>query len=1118
VSAAAIAAAIATVVAVAGAQLAPPVELRAAPPALGEVRLWQGTSSVALPALADGDPLTWQELAPAPAPVDPAVGVGDAPPGDYAALVIDFLAACGRIYEPAAETTVVERQVGGAWHPVAARLERDLAAIGALAHHQRVGTVRWRFVLQEPPADGATTGLRARLRAAATVDGRVARTVACEARLSRRGEIDDAAASARTDAAPSTALPPPLAAEADANLLDPCWSPVTTTSGAAVVVRWPLPPMIGEVEIEGEVAPTLRWHDGRSERLLPVRSTAQVTREDGARTHLSTFAPIAVAALRIELPAGARTRAVRLGAAGAAELAARLADPCDRWLDVVRHGPLGDDPGAIAAQLLPLPANQALLGRAGDEAEVLVTWNGTLLQTAGTAAGRWDHGAAEPGGARDGWRLQVAGFAIDGAVLGEPGDHLQRATLAERPDGGGARGWPGVRTELRRGPLEVVQEAFVTAPGGDPHAACVRLTLRNDGLAPARHRLEVVLARRRHRSAEFEELLLLPEPLSLAPDPGDARVVRDGDGTVVLVASAPGVFGGTPRERTLAYEFELAAGAARSIEFVLPSVDAPTGDAAALLATGFAPARARFVDHWREFFAAVPFELPDPGWSELRRALLAHAAIALLDGTRLKYGAGVYEDYYGLEEGWPTLALAQFGHAAAAQRAALEMMSAARLDPRNYHHQYRNGLAPVAAAAVARLAPDAAFLAELRPRAAAVAEWIMGNRQAETAPEWRGLLRKHAYGGDIGQPARSLYSNATCWQGLNACAELLERAAALDATAAAARIRADAVDFRATLLHGLDQWTDRTVTPPFVPIAVDLGVEGEAGWERVERPYVHLGDSGRGSYWALFAPLLLETGVLPVDSPLEAAVRATLEQRGGTLLGLPRFHAATDAVYGLGSILAPGRAGDADEFARRAAAYFAHALDRDVFTGGEVAGVEPLRLSSQAAGARRAAARWQFDLYSGEWGLARFGRATGSEPLSSAAGIGLMLLRRMVVEEYDAAGEEWGAPARLELLRLAPARWWRPGARLATERLPTAFGPVAIEVTTAADRFRARIALPTGDPRFPRPAQVRLWLRDPERRALRDVRLDGTPWPAFGATSIDLPADRTEWRLEADLE
>ena len=63
--------------------------------------------------------------------------------------------------------------------------------------------------------------------------------------------------------------------------------------------------------------------------------------------------------------------------------------------------------------------------------------------------------------------------------------------------------------------------------------------------------------------------------------------------------------------------------------------------------------------------------------------------IALRDGQQLKYGAYWYEDYFGVEEGWPIVALAQYGHPDQAQSAAEIMLSPQLMDKTNYHHQYR---------------------------------------------------------------------------------------------------------------------------------------------------------------------------------------------------------------------------------------------------------------------------------------------------------------------------------------------------------------------------------------------------------------------------------------------
>ncbi|MBL8842684.1 MAG: hypothetical protein JNL90_14280 [Planctomycetes bacterium] len=1079
--------------------------------------------TIELPQLVDGALDTWHEFAATPPPNEPVVGVLVAPPRPIGALTVDFLAAYGRRYAPAFERGVVELEVDGEWRAVEARASGSAAAQGALARYQQVGALRGCF---EFPAVVAS-GVRVRFAAPSLDEGIASRIVVVEVAAHATAPIDAATALAREELQSGA---PPLAF-VDEALLDAS-APETGVrrkrDGGRLELAWPTARFLGEVEWAGDAAVRLFAWDGAAFRPLDWPAERLVAGEIASdRAWVARGGPLALERLAIELPAGAELRAVRLGAAGAARLAERMASPRDLWLEELRAAPRRPDFADVAMQLLPLPANHALLGRVGDVAETLVTWNGTLHETAGTEQGPWNHGAPVADGTRAGWRMELCAFAVDGVLLGAAGDVVTRTTS----------GAPDVVTTVRRGALTIRSEAFVPAPGDDPHVRCVRIAVRDEESEEARAataapaatvRVEVLLPTRRHRSAEYEELNLLPLPRALVLDPADARIVRDAERRIVLVASAPGVLLGDEREPCFAVELPRDGDRFAPLDLVLPSVNAPTADATPLLACRFDAARERFDRWWAARFGVVEFATPEPRLDRLRRSLTAQALIALLDGARLKYGAGVYEDYYGLEEGWPTVALAQFGCVAEAQQAARAMVAPELLDEGNYHHPYRNGLAPAAAAAVARLAPDAEFVAALAPRAAAIAEWIVARRHASDDAAtsdgtangsaagaanrvedraWRGLLPKHAYGGDIGTPARSLYSNATCWQGLVACAELLERAGE---PARAATLRADAADFRATLLERFAALTDRSSAPPFVPMAVDLGIPGTAGYEPCERAYDFLATSGRGSYWALFAPLLLETGVFPLDAPERRFVQEFLAQRGGTLLGLPRFHAATDAVYGLGSITAAALEGDPDEFALRADAYFAHALDREVFTGGEVAGVAPLRLSPESQAARRAAARWQLDLYSGQWGQSAFGRATGSEPLSAAAGLGLLLLRRMVVEELGPDGDESGPPATLELLRCAPRRWWREGARVRFA-LPTAFGPVALDVESRLDsagELRARVTPPPLDRRFPRPAALRLWLRDRDGRPLlRAIDAAGDALPIDGGALL-LPLDR----------
>jgi hypothetical protein len=443
-------------------------------------------------------------------------------------------------------------------------------------------------------------------------------------------------------------------------------------------------------------------------------------------------------------------------------------------------------------------------------------------------------------------------------------------------------------------------------------------------------------------------------------------------------------------------------------------------------------------------------------------------------------------------------------------------------DPANYHHPYRIGLAAARAAQVWRLAPDAAFLERIAPRLEALAKWIVSARHEgdETGGEFAGLLPKHTYGGDIATPARSLYANAACWRGLAELAQLWSDADGEGTRARAAALAAEADEFRARLERAVAQFADPGSDPPFVPMAVDYGETGSDAWRRAEEPYPFLAADPVGNYWGLFAPLLLETGLFDPARPPATWIRATLERHGGQILGLARFHSAIDPVYGLGAIEALGAAGDGAAFRTAAYAFLAHGLAGDVFTGGEVEGVFPLRVSNVAMRARLEDARWNFGLYASDCTADDFGRATGSEPLSASAGVALLLIRRMLVEELPPSGAaategEAGAAATagetdgraLHLLRLAPPRWLANGRRLRLTELPTEFGPLSFTLESRVEEgvIRGRLTPPAG-PR--RPRRIVLWLNHPDGDPIRAASFAGAPLATFSENRLVLPADR----------
>ena len=112
------------------------------------------------------------------------------------------------------------------------------------------------------------------------------------------------------------------------------------------------------------------------------------------------------------------------------------------------------------------------------------------------------------------------------------------------------------------------------------------------------------------------------------------------------------------------------------------------------------------------------------------------------------------------------------------KRQAEIMLSAENRDKPNVHHQSRNGTSAWYAAEVARLTQDAAWLASIAPALDENAEWTIAARrstQNNKSPLTRGLLPAHIYGGDVRDPATSLYASMVCYKGLVETADDLSR-------------------------------------------------------------------------------------------------------------------------------------------------------------------------------------------------------------------------------------------------------------------------------------------------------------------------------------------------------
>jgi hypothetical protein len=757
----------------------------------------------------------------------------------------------------------------------------------------------------------------------------------------------------------------------------------------------------------------------------------------------------------------------------------------------------------MASLLLPLDMNTSVIGRPGDPIECMVHWNGTLLEIENGDKGAWNTGAKESDPGKREWVDRWIAFAAAGELFGTDINRTSRSYL----DGF----LPAVVTRYQKDGIRFEEEVFTTAPDDSIYAQVLTIRVSNPGKAPKKTAFSLVMGRRwssaaAHRRGATDDT---PSPMSFDPMVTDYRVEQDGKtvrnagGEIVLYAEAPFQWGGVSRENNLTYELQVEAGQSKEFRFVIPSVNAPVKESAAVEKFNLQASREGFRKYWRQLLdGRARLDLPESPLNDMYKNLLAQAMIALRDGQELKYGAYWYEDYFGLEEGWPLVALAQYGHHDQAQSGIDIMLSPYLMDKSNYHHQYRNGLAAMYASQVYRLSQDRQWLTAIKPRLVEGAEWTIKTRhQSEGgSDEYRGLLPKHAYGGDISTPAYSLYSNGTCWRGLQETGALLR---ILGDNELAGKYLKDAADYRKTVEQAAAQNTNRQVSPPFVPLAFEIGSAGSKDYKKVETPYPFIPSDPLGNYWILFAPLLLETGVFPAESVSAQAIRDTMEQHGGLMTGLARFYRGVDHIYGFGYPLQLYEKGDRRKFQGTVYAVLAHGGSRDSYSTPEVAGVFPLRTSNLVSEELFRATIWNWDLYGQGWMEEAFGGSSvGSEPLSAGAGTALQLIRKMVLnEELDADCMPTGT---LELLKLAPSRWLENGKKIRIEKMPTYFGEVSLSLQSQlaggkiSGRYDARSLSSM--------KKAVLWIRHPAGTPIKAVRFNGQTQTGFGTDSITLPA------------
>ena len=662
-------------------------------------------------------------------------------------------------------------------------------------------------------------------------------------------------------------------------------------------------------------------------------------------------------------------------------------------------------------------------------------------------------------------------------AIGEPAVHLAevRDTLRRRL----VDGWmPGVIVEGQVGDIAVTQTSFAVFcddAGSAQPAMFVRIELANFGAAAFAGpvRLEV----RDAPADPFEGTLGVD--IFNPPQDKDASVweLKDGAlhriGKVFLAPTADCRAGNTPGQ--LVFDIKLAPGGKTAVGFVVPSPRwaVNTADVMRMRAFDYDKMFARFKAYWSTLLApAMKLDLPEPRLCNMYRTVLAQLFINAY-GDKMPYGAAPsnYDgSVYGVEEAYAIFALGMSGFSADAQR----YMDATHLqkhllakaenftEGKDRNQQNHNGIRPSFAVELFRLTRDRAWIQKHYDVIIECAEWTIANRKKTMQlvngekPAHYGLLPKWAYGGDLHDLCYPLFPNFCCWRGLKDTAWLANE---LGDAAGAARFKAEADDYRTTLLALVDRLYRKDAPIPFLPLRTDAKEPDSA------------------DFYQLFAGLLVD--LLPFDfsDPRANYLGDFLERDNRTFCLLPRFRrdgsGGIDAIYGMGHILSRLHQNRTREFLLGFYAFQAFNMEHTCFTSRE-----QNRIYSSDLHLRHAVPVM-------DW----------SDPLPCSSAVALLMLRHMLVTEESRGGAEY--TGKLLLLYGAPRRWFAGGGRIAVEDAPTHAGRVSFSVGIDADlsHIGAVISLP---PQSKCPA-IKIRLRHPAGKPMKSVSVNGKNITSFDA-------------------
>ncbi len=653
---------------------------------------------------------------------------------------------------------------------------------------------------------------------------------------------------------------------------------------------------------------------------------------------------------------------------------------------------------------------------------------------------------------------------------------------------------PGVRSAWRAGAFTVRELAFATLlenpsvrTGRETLLTAARWTVKNESARAVAVRLSFLVGWAAPELSLFKLPPSYPGKLSFR-----SPFVLDHNGRILLRVNAPGSAvvlspapskgdaGGTAQDE-LDVDVRLKPGEEKTVDLFIPYFPIVIEKFGEMERLAVAPQLEVFRNFWtRELNRRAEFAVPEKRVRDSYRASLAYNMI-LVDRDPKGFlvphpDATAYEHAWAGDSGCIIQAADRLGyHEEAADylsyflaRQGLrkpdgDVSSADGFfsgDVPGVCWMGDNGFILWALAEHYKLTGDLLWLKKVAPRMIRSCDWIIRERARTKAGAAPGSERPRHYGllpkgraSDNDELDYFYWTDTYSYAGLRGTADVLPE---VGMTKEAARLRAEADDYKACILESVERSIVRDADPPFVP----------------QGPYMNTPPTAEhlaASWYSICSPVyMVEMGLFGADDPKTTWVNRTIEKYVMTT-GLPTIvrPGYIDPHYVYNQALSQLLRGETEKFLWTFYSLFAYGQARSTYAtleGNDIV----TGLSSDA------------------WDSLRMPH------MHSASRVLAMLRIALLLEDGET----------LHLLAGTPRSWLAPGRTIEVRRAPTHFGEAGLRCVSRSSGREITVVV---DPPVRRRARVVLHVRPPSAFGpAKSVAVNGKPWAGVSGEAVDL--------------